>query len=117
MKKQLIGFAALALLAGFATGAAAQDMQDTPAVEDGASAWTYELIYPGNDTKITFEAPRDLTYPPAGARLPVISSRSQAMAGVPETLQQLAERVNAPTLIITTLPPGQAQHIMSGGRY
>ena len=132
MNKRLIAIATLAALAGFATGAAAQDVQepavtpdmqaaqdtqDVPVTEDSSKAWTYEIIGPGNESKITFEAPRDLTWPPEGAPMPVVTSRAGAMRGVPETSQELIERVNAPTLIITTMPPAQAQHIMSGGRY
>jgi len=116
MKKQLTEIAALAVLAGFATGAIAQE-EDMPAVPDAASAWAYEIIGPGNDSRISFEAPRDLTYPPKGVPMRTVSSDAEAMAGIPETSRELAERSTAPMLIITTLPMGQAQHIMSGGRY
>jgi len=94
------------LLAGWALNACAQDV------------WTYELIGPDNEPKVTFTPPLDLTYPPPGVPMPVVHSDAEAMArGVRLSAQQDAEHLAAPQLIITLLPLAQAQHIMSGGRF
>jgi len=94
------------LLAGWALNASAQNV------------WTYVLIAPNAETKVTFKPPFDLTYPKPGTPMPVVYSDAEAIArGVPLTAQEVAERRSAPQLIITLVPLGQAQHILSGGRF
>ena len=94
MKMRLCWLSCL-LLAGWGTGAQAQDI------------WAYEVIMPNNQVRITAKPPRDLTYPPAGVPTPIVYGNENP--GVRLTPQQAAARRNAPQLVIMLMPAALAE--------
>ena len=88
------------LIAGWTSMAAAQEV------------WTYATIGADNNSTITFTAPVDLTYPPAGQPIPMIGpNEDPAARGVRLTPQQAASRLAAPRVIIMLVPLQQATNI------
>ena len=83
------------LLAGWGTGAQAQDV------------WAYEVILPNNQVRISATPPRDLTYPPASMPMPIVYGNENR--GVTLTPQQAAARRNAPQLVIMLIPAALAE--------
>ncbi len=89
MKKSLQWLSCL-LLAGLPMSVHAQDV------------WTYQVIGADNQTRISFQPPIDLTYPPEGTPMPVADVSERR--GVLLTPQEAAARLRAPKLIIMLIP-------------
>ena len=88
------------LIAGWIPPAAGQDV------------WAYAVVGPDNQPSISFRAPIDLTYPPAGAPMPVVGPNEDASArGIRLVPQEAARRQSAARVIIMLLPAQQARNI------
>lgn len=94
MKKQMY-WLSFVMLAGWALSAHAQDV------------WTYQMVGPNDQSKVTFQPPKDLTYPPAGMPMPI--SYSTENRGVVLTPREAQARRNSPQLVIMLIPAAIAE--------
>lgn len=101
MKKILYWLSSL-VLAGWTLGVHAQDI------------WAYEVIGPNNQAKLTFKPPVDLTFPPTGMTLPIVTGNDNR--GVVLTPREEAERRRAPHLIIMLIPAQLAERTSATSR-
>jgi hypothetical protein len=73
-----------------------------PLTVHAQDVWTYEMVGSNNQPLITFQPPKDLTYPPDGMAMPVADAYQQR--GVVLSPQEATSRLNAPKLIIMLIP-------------
>ncbi|HEV2007914.1 MAG TPA: hypothetical protein VGQ88_04240 [Burkholderiales bacterium] len=88
--KKLMYWLSSVVLAGWTLSVHAQDI------------WAYQVIGSNNQPTITFQPPRDLTYPPAGMPMPIAEVGERR--GVVITPQEATARLRAPQLIIMLIP-------------
>jgi hypothetical protein len=88
--KKLAYWLSSIILAGWTLTVHAQDI------------WAYQVIGSNNQPTITFQPPKDLTYPPAGMSMPI--AYAGETRGVVISPQEAAARLRAPKLIIMLIP-------------
>ena len=81
-----------------------------------AHAWSYVVVDSAGNEKTYDSPPVDLTYPPAGAPMPVIGANESALdRASPLSAADERHRLSTPPLIIDDLPPPEPRYGMLEG--
>ena len=79
----------------------------------GQEAWIYQMVTPDDKTTTYLTPPENIAAPPGGVPAPIISGKaSVSQHAVPITAQQEARRLQAPQLVIDTVPAALAGNLV-----